>query len=223
MSNVISLDKFLADRSDKNCGEFRAWLQKFAVSMANAAREPYCRYPLAFQAICAGWHMFSNMDDLTDWWLPACVPTFATEPELCITFLNGRSPMVGKEYATLGTITFGPRQGLVSDVNYRVVFEDAIREHKPGTMNLYLPFAFIIAFAHRDMGFQYTSHEVVDDVATLVIQNLTERMTITFHIEQTRLALAELKAVVERAERVKGVPSEHDWTVFEDQRLPPKE
>jgi hypothetical protein len=223
MTNVISLDKFLSDRSDKNCGEFRAWLQNFAKRIADASYEPYCRYPLAFQAICAGWHMFINMDDLTDWWLPACVPTFATEPELCFTFLNGRSPMVGKEYATLGTITLGARKGTVSDVNYRQVFEEAIREHKPGAMNMYLPFAFIIAFAHRDMGFKYTSHEVVDDVATLVIQSLTERMTITFHIEQTRLALDELKTVVERVERVKGVTAEHDWTAFEDQRIPPKE
>lgn len=223
MSNVISLEKFLNDRGEKNCGEFREWLKQFAVKIAKASQEPYCRYPLAFQAICAGWHLFMQMDDLTDWWLPACVPTFATKPELCITFLNGRGDMVGKEYATLATITFGPREGKVDDTPYRVVYEEAIREHKPGAMNMYTPFAFIIAFAHRDMGFRYTSHDVTDDIATLVIQNLTERMTIRFHIEQTRQGLAQLKAVTERNARVTGVTEDHDWTVFEDQRLPPKE
>lgn len=223
MSNIISLDNVLKDRSSKSSATFKEHLKGFAKRMADASYEPYCRYPLAFQAIAAGWHMFINMDDLTDWWLPACVPVFLTDPELCVTFVNGRSEKDGENYPILATITFDPREGVVDDSAYRRDFEAAIREHRPGCMNLYLPFAFIIAFAERDMGFKHTSHSVVDDVATLVIQNLTERITLRFYIEQTRQALTQLKAATVREERVTGRPSGHDWTVFEDQRIPPKE
>ncbi|MNG86154.1 hypothetical protein D3C76_10230 [compost metagenome] len=63
-------------------------------------------------------------------------------------------------------------------------------------------------FAQKDMGFKYVSHSIDGTTIEIIMQSLTERMTVTFYAEQGIALLVHLKETVERFNRRDGKPTE---------------
>lgn len=228
MSNVFSFDKFLQDRSASTTAEVRAYLKNFGISLAKyAVNAPQCQVKDSLCSVVAGWDLFINLDTLTDYWLPSALPVFKEQPNVIeLRFLSGFGEPKNGRYPYGLEIDIEPITNGRPDLNVDCarVFENAVREHKPGVLVVSVLAIAIMKYATRDTMHGYRMHEVNDDSITMVIENPTERMTFRLDIDLTRKALQKLRTDCERLDRRDGfLPGERDWDIFEDQRLKDEE
>lgn len=227
MSNVISFDKFLQERSAETNTEVRAYLKNFGVSLAKYAKNTDCRVHDSLCAVAAGWDLFIELDTFTDYWTSSAMPVFFEHTDLIeLKFKSGFGEKVDGDWPSALEIDVEHIKEGRGDplIDCARTFERAIREHKPGVLVVSVLAIAIIQYATRDMGFIYRMHEVNDDQITMVIESPTQRLTFRLSIELTRKALQKLRTDCERLDRRDGyLPGERDWDIFEDQRLEDKE
>lgn len=215
MSNVTDFMAFNDRKSEEAAAKRRTYLMGFAKKIADMTFVPGFLYPLAGQSICAGWKGYLDMPQCTDWWLSAVVPVLIENATLPweFEFYNCRIPQKGTDFPKVGKIEVVTSRQAVpkTDVDCLKVLEDFTNSLGDGASNPALPFHCIMFFAQKDMGFKYASHTVDGTTITLVLQSLTERMTVTFYAEQCIHLLNHLKETVDRYNRRDGKPLNVEW------------
>lgn len=212
MSNVTDFMAFNDRRAEEAAAKRRTYLMGFAKKIADMTFVPGFLYPLAGQSICAGWKGYLDMPQCTDWWLSAVVPVLIENGSMAweFEFYNCRIPQQGIDFPKVGKIeVVASRQPVPkTDVNCLTVLEEFTNAIPDGASNPALPFHCIMYFAQKDMGFKYVGHSTDGTTITIILQSLTERMTVTFYAEQGIALLAHLNETVERFNRRDGKPTE---------------
>lgn len=209
MNNVTEIDSWLSKKADENSAPLRDHLFGFAKRIADLSFQPGVSEPLGLQCLCAGWQGYLDMPQTTRWWWPVMVPVFHG-PGPCgkgvrVDFLNGRAPRPDDEPApTICSIAIFAkvRNEPVTDENYLTILDNVIKNlPDEGAGNPTLAPMCVLFFARKDMGFKYHSHSVENNVITMTVDALTERMVMTFDANHCITLLQQLNEQVERLNR----------------------